>query len=223
MKKQFILIFAFVFIPLIYVFLRLFGEDVWELKTYLQVPAEPQIETDCIPPSFPYTVAPRPWTLAGGETESFPNSQINLIMYLNETGWREQMNQLNGIMESYEGKTELSTLVFAGASDSAQAAIWRQRLESFAINLQGWSLCTGPAATIDFYYSCTLFKAYSDRKLKDAKPETPANELLVMLDRENRIRGYFDTEERSEFDRLKDEIAILLKVYKQESDGSDGR
>lgn len=36
---------------------------------------------------------------------------------------------------------------------------------------------------------------------------------IVLIDNENRIRGYYDADDRDELDRLKAEINIILKKY----------
>ena len=110
-------------------------------------------------------------------------------------------------------------LVLLEMTDSSQQAIWTDRLVPFRRAIPGVTTHFATIGELNTYYHCTLLSTLSDPELEDAEPTLPPSSMMVLLDRENRIRGYYNSARKEEFDRLTMEIGVLLTVYKQEEDG----
>lgn len=215
-KKIVILLFVFVLIPLVYLFLQSFGENQFVLKTYYQEEV-PALETPCAPIQAPYAVSPTLWADAAGEEATFPNAHINLVLKLHPEQWRVQMNHLNSLQEAFAEKADIEILVLAAAADSLEQQGWEQRLRVFKEQTPHWYLHTTAGYLIDQYFTCTLLSDYSNPDWEDISPGLPASSVAVLLDRENRIRGYFNLTETPEYDRLVIEVGVMLLEYKQAS------
>ena len=180
---------------LIYLFLRTFGENRYDLPVYPQAAVE---ITGCgvFEPSYRVTQLPcdhaDPITLTGHD----------YLLHFPATDRENRTKEGNEIRRFLQKTSQYSfTLVtFAAKPDSTY---WH--------NLKGLAKDGGPEWTVssrcedvvDQIQRCTLLSS-----LADVKSGAPAGRL-VLLDKEGSIRGYYVPSDKEEIDRLIIELDIL--------------
>ena len=177
MNKKILYLFLALALPgLIFVFLKLFGKNEFEVPVYYQegFPAD----TVCLASvSGAYHIPDSIFNKIG--SKKFRTSHIVAIYPF----IKDDLSELNRIAEKYQAE-KVETIIVSGMPNLPKSSLSVTQLnyDSF-----GWVVTCG---------------------LRVNEPWS-----VVLVDDQNRIRGYYDGSRRDEMDRLDLELSIILKKY----------
>lgn len=211
MKKGFKLIILFVTIALpvgIFLFLKLYGENRFDIPIYYQE-ENTVIDADCGIISFPFIV-PRFETFTS-DSSMLPKielADINLFSILpNEKDIRETLNQIDRLKATFSNQSQVKFFLL-------------QTGDIKLPSLENYENILNNEGVFDFVKCGLLVPAYFD-----ITNETKhfATGYAVLVDKDRRIRGYYEISDREEVDRIISEIDILLKFgYKGSWEAQQG-
>lgn len=211
MKKGFKLIILFVTIALpvgIFLFLKLYGENRFDIPIYYQE-ENTVIDADCGIISFPFIV-PRFETFTS-DSSMLPKielADINLFSILpNEKDIRETLNQIDRLKATFSNQPQVKFFLL-------------QTGDIKLPSLENYENILNNEGVFDFVKCGLLVPAYFD-----ITNETKhfATGYAVLVDKDRRIRGYYEISDREEVDRIISEIDILLKFgYKGSWEAQQG-
>ncbi len=121
----------------------------------------------------------------------------------------KQMNRSMGkIAEQYEHNKMLQFYSISLDPGNDSPAVLRSYSAAFNIRADKWKFLTGDGSLI--------FKLAKDDFLVNAMPDrdNPGNiihsRMLILVDPQKRIRGYYDSSSKEQIDKLADEIKVLI-------------
>ncbi len=199
MKKGFKISILFVTIALpvaIFLFLKIFGENRFDIPIYYQEEIT-DIDTDCDTISFPYLLPPfETFTPDSLILPKIELADINLFSILpNEKAIRETLNQIERLKATFSYKSQVKFFLLQTGDTKLPA------LEKYENILDHEGVFN--------FVKCGLFvPAYLN--INDETKHF-ATGYAVLVDKDRRIRGYYVISDREEVDRVISEIDILIK------------
>jgi protein SCO1/2 len=203
-RKAGLLIATLVIPALIFVFLKLFATNHYDLPYYHpEINAEGSVivnNGDTLFYTVPSIALMKPDSSAG--TAVFGQGKMTLAGYLPEIcddSCKLYLNQLARLSTLGESIDNLQFLTIAQKWNAANADYPE------GINTPGWPVLTGTDAEIDSILRNVL-------KLQTNIPGQKTNSLeskLVLIDTHGHVRGYYNAADAEEADRLMGEIKIL--------------
>jgi len=199
MKKGFKLIILFITIALpvaIFLFLKHYGENRFDIPIYYQE-ENTVTDADCGLISFPYIV-PRFETFTPDSLilPKIELADINLFSILpNEKVIRKTLNQIDRLTATFSHQSQVKFFLLK---------ICDIKLPS----LEKYENILDHQGIFNFVKCGLLVPAYFDIT-NETKHFTTG--YAVLVDKDRRIRGYYEISDREEVDRIISEIDILLK------------
>ena len=198
MKKGFKLIILFITIALpvaIFLFLKHYGENRFDIPIYYQE-ENAVMDADCGIISFPYIV-PRFETFTPDSLilPKIELADINLFSILpNEKAIRKTLNQIDRLTATFS---------------QSQVKFFLLKICDIKLpSLEKYENILDHQGIFNFVKCGLLVQAYFD--ITNEKKYFAAG-YAVLVDRDRRIRGYYEISDREEVDRIISEIDILLK------------
>ena len=177
MYKKFLYLFLALALPgLIFLFLKKFGKNEFQVQTYFEEGLKPDSVCSVSSPA-PYQVPDSIVRKIGFEV---PMAIRVAIVY---PFVKDDLTEVGRIKSKY-AQDSVEILIISGVPDNPKSEI--------------------PITFLDFNNFGNLVWCW----LRVAEPFS-----VVVLDKENKIRGYYDGSKRDEMDRLDMELSILLKKY----------
>jgi hypothetical protein len=159
--KKIIVLFLALLLPVgIFVFLKVFGRNQFDVPPLYQ-------DTTNLAPESCQLIYPTPYVLADSSMEKIRAGKKSSLYLLN---FSNDSSVLQQVTDDFS---------------AAELTLVQSRRTSFE--------------DVDFFKRCVLLLS-------------PPKDL-VLIDDEKRIRGYYDSSDQDELDRLLDELAIILKKY----------
>ena len=121
--------------------------------------------------------------------------------------------QLQRVQKEFAAQRELKIISHTVNPEKDSVQALAQYAKQFMVNPRKWNLVTGNKKEIydlarDGYYITAL-------KGDGGPDDFIHSEKLVLVDKEKRIRGYYDGTNQASVDTLMDEIRVLLLEYKE--------
>ena len=177
MYKKFLYLFLALALPgLIFLFLKKFGKNEFQVQTYFEEGLKPDSVCSVSSPA-PYQVPDSIVRKIGFEV---PMAIRVAIVY---PFVKDDLTEVGRIKSKY-AQDSVEILIISGVPNNPKSEI--------------------PITFLDFNNFGNLVWCW----LRVAEPFS-----VVVLDKENKIRGYYDGSKRDEMDRLDMELSILLKKY----------
>jgi hypothetical protein len=177
MNKKVLYLFLALALPgLIFVFLKFFGQNEFEVQVYYKEGLPPDSICNSTS-SAPYAVADSVFRKIGSEGKSAARI-IAVYPFI-----KDDLSELNRIATKYQPDS-VSTIIVSGIPNlpKSELQVIQLNYDSF-----GWVV------------TCSLWVR---------EPWS-----VVLIDKQNQIRGYYDGSRRDEMDRLDLELSIILKKY----------
>jgi hypothetical protein len=177
MNKKVLYLFLALALPgLIFVFLKFFGQNEFEVQVYY---------TEGLPPdSICHSTSRTPYVVADSVFRKIESEGKNAVRIIAVYPFiKDDLSELNRIATKYQPDS-VSTIIVSGIPNLPKSEIPVAQLnyDSF-----GWVVTCG---------------------LWVREPWS-----VVLIDKQNQIRGYYDGSRRDEMDRLDLELSIILKKY----------
>jgi len=220
--KAGILLLVLVVPAFVFLFLKLFGQNHFQLTTFypLRDPATGAVRFEERPSKWWGTVKDTAFyqlpVIVGTDPAGKPVTSESLAgsLYVAsfaptecDSNCRQVAAQLNRIQDIFEQQDQLKLLTLA--ADTASLRPWldvaEQRPEKWQTLLVGAGrLDTLAARTYRFVQEPTVGKKKETLRYNDG---------LVLVDKEGHIRGYYKGSDKTEVDRLNLEVRVLLDIY----------
>ena len=199
MKKGLKLIILFVTIALpvaIFLFLKIFGENRFDIPVYYQE-ENTNLDSDCSTISFPYLVPLfETFTSDSIKVPKIEFADINLFIILpTDKTIRETLNQTDRLKASFINQSQIKFFLL-------------QTSDLVFPSMEKYENILDHKGVFNFVKCGLLIPAYFNFKEEE---KNPATGYAVLVDKERRIRGYYVISDREEVDRIITEIGILLK------------
>ncbi len=198
MKKGFKISIRFVTIALpvaVFLFLKHYGENQFDIPIY-HLEESTIMDTDCGIISFPYIVPLfETFTPDNLILPKIELADINLFSILpNEKAIRETLNQIDRLKTTFSNQSQVKFFLLTGD-------IKLPSLEKYEniLNHEGVFNFVKCGLLVQAYFGIT----------NETKHFTTG--YAVLVDKDRRIRGYYEISDREEVDRVISEIDILLK------------
>lgn len=224
-----------VFPILVFVFLQSFGENHYALEVYhttwieeVDLDGEPfldtvrdqsQLEGRKIVDTL-YHQIPE-FKLTNQDNQAFYSKQLEGKIYVadffftrcgNPSLCPRMSSELRRVQEVYRNDEEVKIVSFTVDPQYDQPAVLKAYGESYEADFQQWSFLTGAKKEIyDLAYEG--FKINAMEETDQIRPDFLHATKFMLIDKEGRIRGYYDGIEREEVDKLILEIKILKHEY----------
>jgi hypothetical protein len=177
MKRKFLYLFLALALPgLIFVFLKKFGKNEFQVQTYFADGLKPDSICSVSSPA-PYHVPDSITNKIGFKNEDFIRVTVVYPFV------RDDLTEIGRIKSKYASDS-VEVIIISGVPNNPKSQI--------------------PITFLDFKNFGTVVWCW----LRVAEPMS-----VVLLDRGNKIRGYYDGSKREDMDRLDLELSILLKKY----------
>lgn len=184
---------------LIYIFLQAFGKNEYDLPVYFENGVD-SVAAGCDYPEGQYKV---PADFLGKA-----NNNI-IIAFFRPAGIKSTslISEVARAMNVFQ-KEDVKLLLFSPENETDFHQLEKE-LTSFGNKSSQWLLSSNHPEQIKNIAACgfVILEALNENSLDDHFP-------LVLIDKERRIRGYYNGEDREEIDRLIVEINILLANYR---------
>ena len=192
-NKKFLILFVTISFPvLLYLFLRFFGQNSYDLPIYFE-----KVDSNCEKELL--TVSQDKNKLS-----SLLNADFNLIVFPdNQRDIQPFKNELARVVQEFSDQLDLQIISFT-ASDS---------LFTDKILLRNYEIKNHHILKEDYsrLLNCELMLPNDKYEgIHPAEEVWPSNEIIVLVDEELRIRGYYNGFETKEVDRLILELNVLL-------------
>lgn len=186
--KVLFLVIAFVFPISIFVFLKLFGKNEFDVPALFTTEAPPA--HGCAPVQLPYVV---PDSIQ--QKLRLPADSLTVIFFETRTG--EELNQRDRVKEQtasdpiqvLDADKAFGHYPVTNTPNASDSGASKENLHSVAMS----------GERIDALRRCVFF--------------VRGDTNVVMLDKRGAIRGQYKAGDREEMDRLLTEVAILLRKY----------
>jgi hypothetical protein len=186
--KTVILILAFVLPICIFIFLKLFGRNEFDVPPLFATTPPPAVEGCDRNVSLPYTVPDSIWS-------SFRIKPDSLFVIFFEPRDGEARNQMDRVNEQ-TGADPVQLIELTNVGDKGTAGI-----------------AIGEASDSATFIQTTTDKNIDYTTLRRCVFLLGGDSNVVMVDRRGVIRGQYIASDRDDIDRLLTEITILLKKY----------
>ena len=211
--KLIILLTVFILPVGILFFLHGFGENKFAIPIQHQQGVQSQ---GCPDVSGQYTIPEFTFQQHNGQLLSLANfsNQILVFGQVSQAGTNSAINKARAVarlLDRFRDEPTLHVVLLANAvTENQHQAVAPVGLEGAAVHFY---FAGSANTTVPNYWNCGLRTTLYDR---DEIKRTPQlSDLFVLVDRERRIRGYYNIVERQEADRLIDEIRVLIQEYDQ--------
>lgn len=217
-KKYIVLIAMLTLPPLVFIFLKVFGQNHFELPVYYEnglqsLPTDSPDKQHYIP-KFSFT---NQEGKATGTREVKGHVYVANFIFTRCGSICPQMSrQFQRVQDHFEDNKELKLLSFSVDPTYDTVPVLAAYAQEFEVKPGMWHLLTGSKAEIN-----TLAVRGFALPVAEVAQADPANafihsEKAVLVDTQGRIRGYYDATDPKEVDRLIAEIQILLDAPESE-------
>lgn len=190
----------------IWLFLKFFGRNQYEVPVYYQKGVN--IE-GCLQESQAHIIPAFSLEQINGNqkiSESSLDNRISAVFFFSypcDSACREVMEELARVQDVFEKQKMIQILAIDKTSSKTQELM--ELPQTFKSNPEQWKFLTGEKPTIETLAQCGFV-------LKEQKD---MSHPIALVDRERRIRGYYSGTDSKEVDRLILEIRILLYMLNQ--------
>lgn len=210
MLKKYIVLALMLIIPAcLFLFLKFQGKNHFQLEVMVPVLSE-NCENVTAEVDSNYQLAD--FSFASNQDQSFSYNQfegnISILHILENLDLKKglaQMNELERVQSVIANKEEISLFTIYGNEQNEESQIYTQKLKS--INRESsspWGLYILTKPDVEQLSKCLVGVGQGEAK--------EAN--IVLVDKQKRIRGYYNGNEREEIDRLITELQVLEFEYK---------
>jgi protein SCO1/2 len=116
------------------------------------------------------------------------------------------------VQETFEGNKNIQLISFSVDPEHDIPSVLREYGERLGVNHNTWSMVTGPREDIYMLARCGFILPVEHGG--NDPFEFIHSEKFILVDREKRIRGYYDGTSRKDIDRLIIEAQVLMTEYK---------
>lgn len=199
-------------IPTFFVlFLHLFGKNKFDLQIYSPYTA------DCGgSPEKTHTIPD--FSLVSQDGKAFSLKDLEGKIYVTDFIFtrcpsicKDMSSQLLRVQEAFKDRDDIRILSHSVDPEHDTPEVLKAYAQDYGINTKFWTLLTGNKDVIYKQAQCAYFLPV--QKGSNGEIDFVHSERLVLIDKEKRIRGYYDGTKRDEVDRLIMEIQILLQAY----------
>ena len=126
---------------------------------------------------------------------------------------KQMSSQLTRVQETFLNNPSVGIVSFSVDPENDTVAALSEYAARYAVQLPGWQLLTGDKSQIYKLAKYGFFVTAKEDKPDAANIEDQFvhTDKFVLVDKEGRIRGYYNGTNRKDVDRLMVEIKILLK------------
>ncbi len=196
----------------IYLFLVTFGENQFELQVY-----NPK-SVDC--PSDDSIHRVPAFVLFDQDSNRFTNKDLdnkiyvaNFILTRCPNGICPTMsNEFIRVQEEFKENDDVRLVSYSIDPEFDTPSILKKFGDYYGANPTVWKFLTGSPQEIYQQSRCGYFVAV--RMNEDGSFDFDHDKRMILIDKEKRIRGFYDGTNREEVDRLIVEMKILLKSYR---------
>jgi protein SCO1/2 len=232
--KAGILIAALVVPALIFLYLKGFGENHYELPYMIPLtdsttgnvmmrknlnPKWNQPEMDTVYHTIPA------WQLTNQDSLTFSNKSLAGKVYVADffftrcgTICPKMSTQLTRVQDTFSENPEFNIVSFSVDPNTDQPQELRKYAKEYDAIKGKWHFITGtkkqiyPLAVKGYYVPVADASEY-DKAVKTPDETFIHSEKLILVDKEGHIRGFYDGTDKKDVDRLILEIRVLLKIY----------
>ena len=217
LKKIFILSFIIIIPAVIFLLMKFSGQNHYEL---------PPVDTPKIVGCDSYIINDMhkvpAFSMINQDSSIFTEKELKDKIYIAEfffstcpTTCVKMTSELLRVQDYFQKNNNIKIVSYSVNPDYDTPEVLKNYASTYGINTDFWTLLTGNKSEIYDIARCGYFVV--------AKPDEAdkANfihtDKVVLIDKENQIRGYYNATEREDVDRLITEIQILMHEYKMKS------
>lgn len=206
----------------LYVFLKVFGENKYKLTVYYpqgvdSVKVDGKWKVD----SIYHTITPFEFT--NQENKKISSEAVKGKIYVADFFFTrcgsicpKMSSQLTRVQEAFKDDQGIKILSFSIDPDHDSVEVLKNYAAQYKAKSDQWHFLTGDKHKI-YELGQKGFKIPVGKEEEVVTPEYFHSSRLMLVDREGRIRGYYNGVSRDDVDKLILEIKVLLQEYKQAS------
>jgi len=204
----------------IYSFLVVFGENKYELPVYnpksVDCVSNQTNEKDTLHRIPPFELLDQDSNLFSDADLENKIYVANFILTRCPNGICPAMsNELVRVQEDFKDRDDVQLISYSIDPEFDSPSVLKEFGEYYGANPNIWKFLTGSSQEIYQQSKCGYFVAV--RMNEDGSFDFDHDKRLILVDKDQRIRGFYDGTNREEVDRLIVEIKILLQEYEQNS------
>ncbi|TAF35444.1 MAG: SCO family protein [Cytophagales bacterium] len=125
-------------------------------------------------------------------------------------------SQLVRVQEAFEGRDDVRILSHSVDPEYDSAQVLKEYAKRYGADEKMWTFVTGSKTEIYKQARCGYFLPVTEPKQQAAATDYIHTEKITLIDKEGRIRGYYDGTNDVEVDRLITEAQLLMEEYKED-------
>lgn len=215
---KFLYLFLILLIPvLIYLFLQAYGRNEYNLPVYYEQGVESSVFRSCTFAQGQHYIPDFEVFNQNGEQVSLGDYQgklkvVDFFFTSCPSICPVMSNQMTRVQAAYNSREDIAILSFSIDPTHDSVSVLAGYADAYGADPGMWHFLTGNKKDIYKTARCGFLLPVEDG---DGSPEDFIHSpMFTLVDKENRIRGYYDGTLQEEVDRLITEINVLLSTYK---------
>ncbi|AZQ62188.1 SCO family protein [Flammeovirga pectinis] len=216
--KKWVFLFTLIGIPLvIFFFLKNFGTNEYQLEKAEELQVYSLKSVNCTPNEIDGVHRIPDFDFLNQDSVHFSNQDLKGKIYVADFFFtscpdicKAMTSSLLRVQERFKKEDRLKLVSFSIDPTYDTPSVLSNYVEKHKINTKQWTLLTGDQKTIMNLGQCGFYITAKEEALGQ-DTSLSHSDKLILVDTENRIRGFYSGTDQEDVKRLLTEISLLLK------------
>jgi len=203
----------------LYIFLRVFGQNKYSLPVYYPQGVDSvQVDGKWKVDSVYHTITPFEFT--NQDNKKISGAAVKGKIYVADFFFTrcgsicpKMSSQLSRVQEAFKGDQDIKILSFSIDPEHDSVEVLKNYAAQYKAESNQWHFLTGDKHKI-YELGQKGFKIAVGKEKEEVTPDYFHSSRLMLIDKQGRIRGYYNGVSRDDVDKLILEIKVLLQEYK---------